>query len=272
MATHRQKPDLSKPAAFELDVVKPAFDLLLDGALRLRQGEKGHRAGTDAILLAAAAPALERGLIVDVGAGAGTVGLAVALANPGAEVVLLENHAATADLARENIAENRLDGRVRRLEADLFDKAARKAAGLIEAADLVLTNPPFLRSDETRSSPDAARRAAHVLGARDLADWLTAALALLRPGGVFVAIHRADATGELLAGLGSKLGGLALLPVHPRADAPATRLLLRGVKGAKAPLKILPGLVLHEADGRFTPRAEAIHRGRILRLWPGDEP
>ena len=62
-------------------------------------------------------------------------------------------------------------------------------------------------------------------------------------------IQRADALPALLPAFAGRLGDLALRPVHPRADAPAIRLLISGTKGSKAPLRLLPGLTLHEADG-----------------------
>ena len=94
-----------------------------------------------------------------------------------------------------------------------------------------------------------------------LADWAAACLALLKPGGRFVMIQRADALPALLPGFAGRLGDLALRPIHPRADAPAIRLLISGTKGSKAPLHVLPGLTLHEADGSATPLAAAIQRG-----------
>jgi tRNA1(Val) A37 N6-methylase TrmN6 len=238
-------------------------DLLLDGRLKLFQ-RTGHRAGTDAVLLAAAAPALPSGLIVDVGAGAGTVGLALALSNPDARVVLLEKNPLAAEDARRNIDANSLAGRAGVLEADLFDKAARKAAGLGEAAELVVANPPCLGPGLAGASAHADRAMARVLREGGGALWLKAALALLRPGGAFVLIHRADALGEILAGLAGRLGGLEILPIFPRVDRAAIRVVVRGRKGSKAPLSVLPGLVLHGEDGAFTPVAEAIHRGRKL--------
>ena len=100
-----------------------------------------------------------------------------------------------------------------------------------------------------------------------LAGWIRACLALLAPGGTFVMIHRPDALPAILAAADSRLGALALLPVHPRADAPAHRLLVSGRKGSKAPLRIVPGLVLHGADGRLTPEADALHRGERRLDW-----
>jgi tRNA1(Val) A37 N6-methylase TrmN6 len=251
----------------ETDSRKTEPDRLLDGRLVLHQQAKGHRVGTDAILLAAAAPALPEGLAIDVGAGVGAVGLILAQANPGAEAVLLEKNPDAAALARQNVAANGLAAHVRVFEADLFDFQARKTAGLVEAADLVVTNPPFLKPGGSRPSPDASRAMAHVLGEGGIAKWLQASLALLKPRGMLIAIHRADALEDLLAALAGRLGGLEILPIFPKRDEKATRLVLRGRKGGKAPLSLLPGLVLHDTDGRFTPRAEAIHR-EGARLFP----
>lgn len=240
-------------------------DRLFDGRLALRQPERGHRVGTDAVLLAAAAPDGVRGLIADVGAGVGAVGLALAQIQPDAQVVLLEKNAVAAAFARENIALNGLEARARLVETDLFDAAARKAQGLVEAAELVVTNPPFLTAAEARPSPDASRAMAHVLDEGGVDKWLRASLALLRPGGTLAAIHRADALAPLLAALSERVGDLQVLPIFPKAGERAVRVILRGRKGSKAPLSLLPGLVLHREDGRFTAQAEEIHRhGRRL--------
>jgi tRNA1(Val) A37 N6-methylase TrmN6 len=240
-------------------------DRLFDGRLILHQPEGGHRVGTDAILLIASAPPLERGLIVDVGAGTGAVGLALAQTRALAEVVLLEKNPLAAAFARQNVSANALSGRVRVVEADLFDAGTRQAQGLVEAADLVVTNPPFLRADQSRISPDSDRAMAHMLDEGGIEKWLRASLALLRSGGFFVAIHRADALDALLAAFGGRIGGVEILPVFPKQGEKAIRVILRGRKGAKTPLSLLPGIVLHGADGRFTSEVEDIHRrGRRL--------
>ena len=128
-------------------------------------------------------------------------------------------------------------------------------------------------TDEVRASPDEGRARAHVLARAEagatLADWIQASLAMLAPGGRFLMIHRPDALGAILAGIGSRLGALALLPVHPTIGASAHRLLVSGVKGSKAPLRLAGGLVLHGADGRLTAEADAIHRGDRSIDWGG---
>jgi tRNA1(Val) A37 N6-methylase TrmN6 len=237
-------------------------DGLLGGRVRLRQPARGHRAGTDAVLLAACAPEGFAGLAVDWGAGVGSVGLAVARQNPGCTVRLVEIDPPTAAMARENAGLNGLSDRVGVIEADILaPPGQRRAAGLSGGdADLLLTNPPFLDRSRDRVAPDPGRALAHVMPEGGLEAWLAGARAALKPGGRLALIHRADALGPVLAAMRG-FGAVAVLPVHPAGDRPAVRILVGAVLGSRAPLSILPGLVLHGPDGRFTPQAEALHRG-----------
>jgi tRNA1(Val) A37 N6-methylase TrmN6 len=228
--------------------------------VRLVQPAKGHRAGTDAVLLAASAPARPGDVVVDVGAATGAVGLMVAAREGQARLVFVERDPDLAELCRRNIADNGIEGRV--AVADVLDKASRSAGDLIpESADLVLTNPPFLEEGQARISPDRGRAAAHALPPGGLAAWLKACMGLLKPKGRLVLIHRADRLADCLEAMGQGMGGIALRFVHPALDQPAIRVLLTATKGSRAPLGILPPVVLNGPDGRFTPHAEALHRG-----------
>lgn len=241
-------------------------DRLLGGRLLLRQPRKGHRAGTDTILLSAAAGS-PAGHLIDMGAGVGTAGLAVALRCPGLRVTLVEIDAELATLARENVTLNDLDARVSVILADVLSPATRRDCGLEGAgADCVLTNPPWYAPAETQASPDATRARAHV-GAATPDDpdgidrWLRAAAAMLRPGGKLVMIHRAAQLASILEAARDRFGAIAIRPVQPKAGTEAKRILVHAVRGSRAPLRLLAPIVVHEADGRFTPEAEALHRG-----------
>ena len=75
-------------------------------------------------------------------------------------------------------------------------------------------------------------------------------------------IWRAEGLTQVLNALRG-FGGIAMRPVHPRADAAAVRILLRAVKGSRAPMRLLPGLVLNDAKGHPSPAAEAILRDAL---------
>src|ERR1700730_2634203 len=133
-------------------------DAFLGGQLRLRQPRSGHRAGLDAMLLAAATSARSSDRVVDFGAGVGAAGLAVARRVGGIELVLVEIDAGLAGLARGNAASNAIAADVVVLDvtsaADDF-----AAAGLFpDSVDVVLMNPPFNDSGRHRASPDQARK------------------------------------------------------------------------------------------------------------------
>lgn len=245
-------------------------DALLNKRLVLRQPVAGHRAGTDAVLLAAAVPTTFSGVAIDVGAGVGTAGLALATIRPAASVRLVETDPDLAALARENCVLNGLADRVSVHAADVLSPPSRRAAGLCdESAALVITNPPFHDPSRARLSPDRGRRQAHAMpdaGSAALHAWIGASLALAAQGGVLILIHRPEALAIILAALAGRAGGVTILPVLPRGSTPASRILVRAKKGSRAPLAIAPPLVLHEGNA-FTRAAEAIHRGEASIEW-----
>jgi tRNA1(Val) A37 N6-methylase TrmN6 len=238
-------------------------DTLYGGRVVLRQPRRGHRVGTDAVLLAAA---LEPGIeetVFDLGAATGAVGLMSAARSPTCRIVLVERDQALASLCAWNIRSNGLEERARVIEADLLAPAAeRRRTGLLPGtADLVLTNPPFLDATRARVSPEERRAAAHALPDGGLGLWLRSCADLLKSKGRFALVHRADRLRECLLHLGGRFGEVRLRAVHPREDAPAVRLLITAVKDSRAPLSILPPLILHAANGAFTEEAAALHRG-----------
>jgi tRNA1(Val) A37 N6-methylase TrmN6 len=237
-------------------------DAILGGRLILRQPQRGHRVGHDAILLAAATEAQPDELAVDLGAGVGAAGLALAARVPKLGVVLVEVDAELAQLAEENIQINALGERVRAVVLDVGARpSAFAAAGLhAGAARRVLMNPPF-NDARGNPSPDDARRLAHAAPPETLGIWLRCASRLLCRHGVLTLLWRADGLGRVLTGLADGFGAATVLPIYPRPDRPAIRVVVRAVKESRAPLCLLPGLVLCDAAGQSTPAADAILRG-----------
>jgi len=237
-------------------------DAFLGGQLRLRQPRAGHRAGHDAMLLAAATAARPGDRIADFGAGVGAAGLAVARRVPAVRIALIEIDAALAALARQNAASNAIEAEVIAIDV-ASGTAAFAAAGLFpDSFDVVLMNPPFNESRRHRSSPDKSRETAHVAAATTLETWTRAARRILKTGGVLTLIWRADALAEVLAGLDRGFGSLTILPVHGSASTPANRVLVRAIKGGRAPTALCPGLMLNDESGLPTKQVEEILAGK----------
>jgi tRNA1(Val) A37 N6-methylase TrmN6 len=244
-------------------------DAVLGGRLRLTQKLSGHRVGHDAILLAAATPARPGDRAVDLGAGVGAAGLALAVRVNDVAVSLVEIDPELAKIAAENVARNGLDARVQVLVLDVAAPSdAFTAAGLSAgSADHVLMNPPFNDPARQNVSPDHQRRFAHAAPVGALADWVAAADRLLHSTGMLTMIWRADGLAEVLNALQPRFGGIVVLPLHGRTGQPAIRVLIRATKGSGAPLVLMPGLCLNDRAGRPTAEAEAVLReGAALPL------
>jgi tRNA1(Val) A37 N6-methylase TrmN6 len=189
----------------------------------------------------------------------------VAARRPGVRVVGVERDPAALAQARANIA---LNGLGERAEALAGDAAAPFSRLGLPAFDAVLANPPFFDDPGALRAPAPARREAWITP-EGLGAWLAFLGKAVREGGSVTIVHRADRLGDLLAGLAHGVGSIQIRPVAPFAEAPAKRVLVRGVKTGKAPLRLLPPLVLHPSDGgaRHTPQAEAILRGEADLGW-----
>jgi tRNA1(Val) A37 N6-methylase TrmN6 len=231
-------------------------DRFLDGQVIVRQPERGFRAGLDAVMLAAAVPARPGGDALELGAGAGTASLCLARRVEGVHVKGVEIDVALTLLANSNAKTNAVTDHVSFVAADVLALPAH----LRSPFDHVFCNPPF-HGDEGEAPPDEGKARAVQDGGK-LSAWITAGMKRTVSGGTFTMIIRADRMGEALEVLPDR--GVTVFPLWPRANEAAKRVLLQARQGAKSPLRILPGLVLHEGDGKYTPEADAVLRGSAL--------
>ena len=236
---------------------------LLNGRVRLLQPVVGYRAGLDAALLAAAVQATAGQRVIEAGCGAGAVLMQLAARRPGLSLTGLEREPDMADLARRNAALNAAPD----TQIITGDVAAGFKALELAPFDWAVSNPPFFDDAGALRAPAAGKRAAWMAD-DGLAAWMGFLSKAVVEGGTITVIHRADRLADILSLLSDKTGSVQVRPVHPFADAPAKRVLLRAVKTGRAPLRLLPPLVLHDrSGGKHTAEAEAVLRGEAELGW-----
>jgi tRNA1(Val) A37 N6-methylase TrmN6 len=238
-------------------------DDFLGGRVTLLQPLKGHRAGIEPVFLAAATSAQQGDRVLDAGAGVGVAGLCLLARVPEIEITAVEIDAGLCELAVTNAARNGVAGHFRVINADVTDPQSVLTAKGLSREDYgrIIANPPFHAAGNVRAAPDAGRASAHVMEEGGSEAWFRFFAAMAAPGATLTLIHRADALGEVLAGLERRFGDIAVFPLFAKEGEPATRILVEARKGSRAALRLLPGLVLHEPGGRYTGKAEAILRG-----------
>lgn len=239
-------------------------DALLGGRVRLRQPARGYRAGMDAALLAAAVPATPGQTVIEAGCGAGAVLTQIAARRPGVRLTGLERDPAAAALARDNAA---LNGIADRTTVVTGDVAAGFRALDLPPFDWAIANPPYFDDPAALRAPAPGKQGAWMAD-DGLAAWTRFLLKAVRENGRIVLIHRTDRLADILALLGTGAGSFAIRPIQPHAEAPAKRVLVLAIKTGKAPLRLLPALVLHDRTGaKHSPEAEAILRGETALGW-----
>ena len=237
------------------------------GAFWLVQPKNGgHRAGMDALMLAATIPTSFSGRLADFGAGTGAAGLAVASRCKAALVLLVEltpemTRFAEATLGHPGNAE--LGSRTSVLFADVtLSGKARTAVGLADGSfDFVIMNPPFNPAHHRQTS-DPLKRQAHVIDDGLFESWIRSAAAVVKPRGGLAIIARPEQLALILTAMDGRFGKAEILPVHARARTAAIRVIVRAVRASRAPLTLCPPLVLHEESDNFSQRADHISNGR----------
>lgn len=215
-------------------------DAFLDGRVRAWQPASGYRAGTDPVLLAAAAEARAGQSVLELGCGVGVASLCLAARVPGLRVTGVERQGSYADLARRNVAEAGLDAQI--VTADLADLPGELRQ---QSFDQVVANPPYFPPQTGTAAADPGREAA-LREDTPLADWIAVGRARLAPRGWLTLVLSSDRLPDALAAMNG-LGSVAVRPVAGRAGRDAGRVLVRARKGGRAPFRLLAPVVLHAA-------------------------
>ena len=249
------------------DVMDITRDKFHDGAFEaLQPSQRGNRSGMDALLLAAALPKNTSGIVADLGAGAGVAGFAALTLNRDLELLAIEKNSQMVELARKSLQLNtnsKLFSRTKIIEHDItLGGLDRTKAGINpDSVNHIIMNPPYNTKRE-RPPADKLKAEAFMMGEGGIDAWFRMAASITKPGGTIAVIYRTENIGEILACSQGRFGGLEIMPIHSRANEAAKRIIVRGTRASRAPMAIVPGLIVHNDDSSFTERADGIFNGK----------
>jgi tRNA1Val (adenine37-N6)-methyltransferase len=225
-------------------------DTFFNGRIRVKQYRAGYRFSIDAVLLACFVKPRSGERIVDLGAGCGIIPLILSFHHPDIKVCGIEVQKELADLAVVNVRENQMEHQIKILCEDMKRVRDFMISG---PADIVVSNPPFRKSNSGRINPNRQRAEARHEIRTTLSDVVQTACRLLRSFGRFVMIYSAERMTDVVAQMRS--GGIEpkmLRTVHSHAHSEATLVLFDGIKGGRPGVKISAPLVIYQENGNYT--------------------
>ena len=209
----------------------------------LIQKKNGLTFGTDALLLAAFVKNSSKSIALDFGAGTGIVSFLCAARRKFKKIFAIEAQSDFYNIIQRNIDINNFNETVFAVHKDIRELSF---GDLGFEADIIFTNPPYMRADSGKvNQHDCKSIARHeILGNID--DFCAAASKILKHGGLFYAVYRPERMSELLYAMrAARIEPKRLCTVHPDVDASPSLILVEGKKGASAEIKITKPLIMY---------------------------
>lgn len=215
-------------------------------AITLIQKKDGLTFGTDAYLLSAFIRASRRARAIELGAGTGIISLLLTARNKVRDTVMIELQPEFAELCERNVSLNGFTERIRTVEADIR-KIDPSLIGY--EADLVFSNPPYMRTDSGLPNQVTKKNIARHETAGGIEDFCLAASRLLKYGGKFAVVYRPDRLSDLFIGLHrAGLEPKRMTFVHATAHTPPSMVLVESRKGGGTGLSVTPPLILYQEN------------------------
>ncbi|MBO5197154.1 MAG: tRNA1(Val) (adenine(37)-N6)-methyltransferase [Lachnospiraceae bacterium] len=206
--------------------------------------------GMDAVLLSGFAKVKDGERVLDLGTGTGIIPILLEAKTNGRHFTALEIQEESADMARRSV---RINGQQDKIEVVTGD--IREASGVFGAAsfDVVTTNPPYMNNSHGLVNPDMPKAIARHELLCSLEDVIREAAKVLKPNGRFYMVHRPFRLVQIIRLMAEyKLEPKRMKLVQPYQDKEPNMVLIEGLKGGGANLKVEPPLVVYREPGVYT--------------------
>ncbi len=226
---------------------------ILNGKVELYQPKQGFRVGIDSILLASSVQKYSK--CMEFGSGSGIILIYLAKRFPDAKIFGIEKNLDLVNLAKINLKNNKITKSTAEIEQNnLNDALFMKNNNNIY--DRIIMNPPYFSPNKVIMSKNITKVSSRY--EFDINSWFTAAYKKLKPKGYLNFIYRSENLDIVLNRLYPEWGDIKIYPLWPKKNIKSKLMIVQAKKNVKAGVQILPGLVLHNADGSYTKACDNI--------------
>lgn len=213
---------------------------LVNDSLSLIQKTDGLTFGTDALLLGGYVTG-KYGYGIELGGGSGIISLLLLTREKVGRIDALEVQPTYADLIRRNAELNGLSDRLTAHSLDIRDFSPEREA------DIVFTNPPYMKSDSGRANSLSAKNIARHEICGDIYDFMREGARMLKFGGILAAVYRPDRLADIMAAMrDAGVEPKRMTLVYADAKSEPSMALIEAKKGAKSSMLLTRPLIIYE--------------------------
>ena len=227
--------------------------------LTLIQKKDGLTFGTDAFLLASFIKNTPYKKAAELGSGTGIISLLLAQKSKLSQIYAIEIQEDFANITERNAKLNKLDSKIKTLNADVTNI---KSVDINGEADVVFTNPPYMKTESGKRNESDAKYIARHEVCGDINAFCAAGFRLLKHGGKFYVVWRPDRLCDLFFALRvNRLEPKIITFVHADTQSEPSIVLVSAIKGGASGAKVTPPLFLYEdtAHTKMSEQASKIY-------------
>ena len=230
----------------DFDPEEETLDTMISGDLKVIQRKTGYRFSSEAVLLAFLVSQTPARTALEIGTGCGIISIILALYSRIARFRAIEIEPELYDLAKRNVRNNGLSGKISLILGDAREFDRWFSSGEF---DVLFANPPYFRMECRRLPENREKRRARFEFDISLEDIAGIAASCLREGGGFFVAYRPERLDEAFEVMRRhSLHPRELCLVCQDAKSRASAVLIEGRKNVAGPLTILPPLYMDKID------------------------
>lgn len=244
--------------------------------MRIIQNEDGFCFGMDSILLSDFAKEIKKDAkVVDLGTGTGILGFLLCAKTELSQILGIEIQKEVANMARRSIKLNCLENRFQIVNMNIKRILRHKDKGKIkikvvskdkktyqlirkislpkESFDCIITNPPYKKLNTGMINENKKKLISRHEYTANLTDFIKTAKYLLKDKGSLFMVHRPERLVDIIEIMRKeKIEPKRIRFVYPKINAKPNLILIKGIKNAKAFLKVEEPLYVYNEEGKYT--------------------
>lgn len=230
--------------------------------LKIIQNPSLYSFSLDPIMLVNLSKVPKNAVVCDLCSGSGIVPILVAGKSKAKKIYAMEIQKELSNLAKKSITLNNLQDKIEFINDEIANYPNYINNNSI---DVVYCNPPYAKKGSAILGDNESRNLARIEITTTLSQVVEVASKMLKSGGVFYMIHKANRLQEIMTELNTRnLFAKEIIFFQSNKDAKFHLLFVKAVKDGNLTCEVLPPIIINNADGSMTDQVQSLYSKKSI--------